>query len=73
MKLGDFELFEEFDSPFCPIDPKRASRILVRPVKESFEATAASITPGGHPNFPHLWPGQTPSPGSGGTRDDYAV
>jgi hypothetical protein len=29
--------------------------------------------PGGHPDFPHLWPGQNPSPGSGRTRDDYAV
>jgi serine/threonine-protein kinase len=31
------------------------------------------ILPGGHLNFPHSWPGQTPPPGDGGTRDDYAV
>lgn len=29
--------------------------------------------PGGHPKLPHLWPGQSPPPGSGGTRDDYAL
>jgi len=43
MKQGDFELFEEFDTPFCPIDPEDASRILLRRVSESFEASAASI------------------------------
>ena len=32
-----------------------------------------SLNPGGHLNFRHLWPGQNPSPGSGGTRDDYAI
>jgi hypothetical protein len=29
--------------------------------------------PGGHPKLPHLWPGQNPPPGGGGTRNDYAV
>jgi uncharacterized membrane protein YfcA len=29
--------------------------------------------PSGHLNFLHPWPGQTPPPGDGGTRDDYAV
>jgi hypothetical protein len=43
MKQDDFELFEEFDTPFCPIEPQDASRILLRPVSESFEASAASI------------------------------
>jgi hypothetical protein len=43
MKQGDFELFEEFDTPICPIEPQDASRILLRPVSESFEASAASI------------------------------
>jgi hypothetical protein len=43
MKQGDFELFEEFDTPFCPINPEDASRILLRPVNEAFEASAASI------------------------------
>ena len=43
MKQGDFELFEEFDTPFCPINPQDASRILLRWVSESFEASAASI------------------------------
>jgi hypothetical protein len=43
MKQGDFELFEEFETPFCPINPKDASRILLRPVNEAFEASAASI------------------------------
>jgi hypothetical protein len=43
MKQGDFELFEEFDTPFCPINPKDASRILLRSVREAFEASAASI------------------------------
>jgi len=43
MKQGDFELFEEFDTPFCPIDPRGASRILLRSVSETFEASAASI------------------------------
>jgi hypothetical protein len=32
-----------------------------------------SYVPGGHPKLPHLWPGQNPPPGSGGTRDDYAL
>jgi hypothetical protein len=43
MKQGDFELFEEFDTPFCPINPRDASRILLRSVNEAFEASAASI------------------------------
>ncbi len=43
MKQGDFELFEEFGTPFCPIDPADASRILLRSVRETFEASAASI------------------------------
>jgi hypothetical protein len=43
MKQGDFELFEEFDTPFCPINPEDASRILLRSVSEAFEASAASI------------------------------
>jgi hypothetical protein len=43
MKQGDFELFEEFDTPFCPINPQDASRILLRSVSEAFEASAASI------------------------------
>src|SRR6267142_2176289 len=30
MKQGDFELFEEFDTPFCPINQEDASRILLR-------------------------------------------
>jgi hypothetical protein len=29
--------------------------------------------PGGYLNFLHPWPGETPPPGDGGTRDDYAV
>ena len=29
--------------------------------------------PGGHLKIPHPWAGQTPPPGCGGTRDDYAV
>jgi len=43
MKQGDFELFEEFDTPFCPINPRDASRILLRSVREVYEASAASI------------------------------
>ena len=43
MKQGDFELFEEFDTPFCPIKLQDASRILLRLVSEAFEASAASI------------------------------
>jgi len=43
MKQGDFELFEEFDTPFCPINPKDACRILLRSVHGAFEASAASI------------------------------
>jgi hypothetical protein len=43
MKQGDFELFEEFDTPFCPINPRDASRVLLRPVSEAFAASAASI------------------------------
>jgi hypothetical protein len=31
------------------------------------------LAPAGRPKMPHLWPGQNPSPGSGGTTDDYAV
>jgi hypothetical protein len=44
MKQGDFELFEEFDTPFCPINARDAFRILLRPVCEGFSATATSIT-----------------------------
>jgi hypothetical protein len=36
-------------------------------------AFAMALSPGGHLNFLHSWPGQTPPPGDGGTRDDYAV
>jgi hypothetical protein len=43
MKQGDFDLFEEFDTPFCPIEPQDACRILLRPVRESFEASAESV------------------------------
>lgn len=42
MKQGDFDLFEEFDTPFCPIDPEDAARILLRPIGEVFEASATS-------------------------------
>jgi hypothetical protein len=43
MKQGDFELFEEFDTPFCPADVRDACRILLHPVHEPFEASATSI------------------------------
>jgi len=43
MKQGDFELFEEFDTPFCPINPQDASGILLHPVRKPFEASASSI------------------------------
>jgi hypothetical protein len=43
MKQGDFELFEEFDTPFCPIDARGAAGILLRPVCEGFSAAATSI------------------------------
>jgi hypothetical protein len=37
-------------------------------------AGGATLTfPGGYLNFLHPWPGETPPPGDGGTRDDYAV
>jgi len=36
-------------------------------------STVESTHPGGHLKLLHLWPGQNPPPGSGGTRDDYAV
>jgi hypothetical protein len=39
MKQRDFELFEESNTPFCPISPKDASRILLRSVSEAFEAS----------------------------------
>jgi hypothetical protein len=32
-----------------------------------------TAAPGGYLNFLHPWPGETPPPGDGGTRDDYAV
>ena len=44
MKQGDFELFEEIDTPSGPINPEDGSRILLRSVDEVFEASAASIT-----------------------------
>jgi hypothetical protein len=44
LKQGDFELFEEFDTLFCPINARDAFRILLRPVCEGFSATATSIT-----------------------------
>jgi hypothetical protein len=34
---------------------------------------SGDIVPGGYLNFLHPWPGETPPPGDGGTRDDYAV
>ena len=43
MKQGDFETFEEYDSPFRPVDPHRAARIVLRPVAERIEISAASI------------------------------
>ena len=43
MKQGDFELFEEFDTPFCPLNMRDASRILLHPIQEPFETSAASI------------------------------
>jgi len=43
MKQGDFELFEEFDTPFCPVDVRGASRILLHPIQKRFEASATSI------------------------------
>jgi hypothetical protein len=43
MKQGDFELFEEFDTPFCPVDVRDASRILLHPIQKPFEASATSI------------------------------
>jgi hypothetical protein len=43
MKQGDFELFEEFDTPFCPINWQDASRILLHSVRTAFEASASSI------------------------------
>jgi hypothetical protein len=49
MKQGDFELFEAFDTPFCPINPRDASRILLRSVRKAFEASAASL--GYEPGF----------------------
>lgn len=33
----------EFDTPFCPVNPLDASRILLRSVSEAFEVSAASI------------------------------
>lgn len=39
-KQGDFELFEEFDTPFFPVDARNASRILLHPCHEIFEASA---------------------------------
>jgi hypothetical protein len=43
MKQGDFELFEEFDTPFCPINMRDAARILLHPIHEPFEASATLI------------------------------
>jgi hypothetical protein len=43
MKQGDFELFEEFDTPFCPVDVRDASGILLHPIQEPFEAATTSI------------------------------
>jgi hypothetical protein len=43
MKQGDFELFEEFDTPFCPANVRDASRILLHPIHKPFEASASSI------------------------------
>jgi hypothetical protein len=49
MKLGDFELFEEFDTPFCLIDVRDAGRILLHPFREPFVASATSL--GYEPGF----------------------
>ena len=43
MKQGDFELFEEFDTPFFPIEIENASKIVLHKVEENFEAVATSI------------------------------
>jgi hypothetical protein len=37
------------------------------------QAESKRLRPGGYLNFLHPWPGETPPPGDGGTRDDYAV
>jgi hypothetical protein len=44
VKQGDFELFEEFDTPFRPINRQDACRILLHPVRKAFEAAASSMT-----------------------------
>ncbi|HEY0747357.1 MAG TPA: hypothetical protein VGD63_11705 [Steroidobacteraceae bacterium] len=45
----------------------RNTRTAQRQIRKGLDS------PGGHPKLLHLWPGQNPPPGSGGTRDDYAV
>jgi hypothetical protein len=49
MKQGDFELFEEFDTPFVPIEIEDASKIVLHQVEENFEAMATSM--GYEPGF----------------------
>jgi Domain of unknown function (DUF5710) len=49
MKQGDFELFEEFDTPFCPIDARDAGKILLHAFHEPFVASATSL--GYEPGF----------------------
>lgn len=55
--------------------PSHARYHLVAATRGTFDACSRYYrgSPGGYLNFPHLWPGQTPPPGDGGTRDDYAV
>jgi hypothetical protein len=37
------QLFEEFDTPFCPANVRDAPRILLHPIQKPFEASASSI------------------------------
>ena len=58
----------------CPFHDDKTPSLVVTPAKNLWHCLGAcQAGPGGHLNFPHPWPGQTPPPGDGGTRDDYAV
>ena len=47
--------------------PEATEKVALDELKRAIEA------PAGRPKIPHLGPGQNASPGSGGTKDDYAV
>ena len=68
-------LADREEAKACLSPEVAAARVLEHAGAGDAEIPAlfAELRPGGHFNFPHLWPGQIPPPDRGGTDNDYAV